>query len=299
MTVWGRLVMSDSTNPFLAMTALSKEQALLDEMYPEQKTELDTTLVSRSDGTKIEVYVPDCCSPEYFRKVVAAAFSAYLVGKKYPDMASVQAYFSGNGSLKKLAEVMSTPEYEQAMSLRGIHKTKIAAGISPEQSYALEILTDPSRSRQSFETKLKAAGITYTKYRSWLKNPIFNAVFSSVTENMIQEHQGDVNVALVNKAISGDMRAIEYYNQLSGRFNPDRGQLLNLQAIVSGLLEIITRNIRDPEILDAVVVDIDKLIAREGGENKAIASHETAPPVVAVTMPESNTDFQFGFEGRA
>lgn len=304
----------DSSNPFIAMTELAtidaEDKRLLDEMYPE--AEKETAIVQDNFGKHIEVTVPDCCTPEFFRKVVAAAFTAYLMGKRYPDMAQVSRYLAGSvnsGGLKKLAKVMSTDEYADALATRGIYKTKIANGITAEQSYCLEILTDPSRSRQSMETKLKAAGVSYTKYRSWLKNPLFASVFSTITENMLTEHQGDVHVALVNKATNGDVRAIEYFNKLTGRFDPDRGQVLNLQAIISGLLEIITKNIRDPQILDAVVVDIDKLIAKEAGalppappdipvvssavfDNTVLSNTVLSNTVDAEEVPE----FSFGFE---
>lgn len=279
--------MSDATNPFIGV-----DQDAVLPLVPEL-SDAATTLIKRSDGSLIEVRVPEICSAEVFRKVVAAAFTAYLTGRKgrYPDLASVNTYYSGSLSLKKLAEIMSTSEFDDAMQMRGIFKTEIANGITPQQSYCIEILTDPSR-RGTMETKLKQAGVTYTQYRSWLKNPLFANAFSSVTEDMIKEHQGDVHVALVKKATSGDMRAIEYFNQLSGRFNPDRGQILNLQGIINGLLEIITKNVKDPVVLDAVVLDIDKLIAKEGGEEfKAL----TSEPLDVEVVPDA---FNFEFEER-
>lgn len=270
--------MLDSTNPLVNAT-----NGAYDEPDNSKRTALKL-----SDGNVITVAVPKDCSEEYFRRVVAAAFTAYQVAKKIPDVRAVAKYMGKSPKLSKISSVLSSEEYRDAMLARGIRVGK-SRGLLPEQAYALEILTDPSRTG-TFQNKLKTAGITYTKWRSWLKDPTFSAAFNAITENAILEHQGDVNTALINKALSGDMRAIEYYNQFSGRFDPNRIQVTNLQAIISGLIEIIVRHVSDEKVLLAISDEIDRLT---GKELRALPAAGIVEDAIVVT---ENTEYTFDLE---
>lgn len=276
--------MTDSTNPLVAMFAETSNSTT-------PVGELSTTL-QRSDGSEITVLVPssEICSVGYFRRVVAAAFTAYSVSRVIPDIRAIAKYMGTKPSAAKISKVVATEEYKQAMFARGINVRK-NKGILPEQSYALEIITDPSRKNQDLGKKLASAGVSYTQWRSWLKDPLFSKAFNTITENMLSEHQGDVHVALVNRAISGDMRAIEYFNQVTGRFDPNRTQVLNLQSIISGLLEIITREVTDQPTLIRLSDGIDRLLNKEN-----VPAISASPADVMDAEVIENSPFAFEFE---
>lgn len=274
--------MLDSSNPLVNAT---------NGAYDNVSSDVDTksTNLKLSDGHIINVSVPKDCSEQYFRRVVAAAFTAYNVTRNIPDVKAIAQYMGHSVKLGKVSKVVATPEYKAAMLQRGINVSK-SKGLLPEQSYALEIMSDPARSG-TFNTKLRAAGISYTKWRSWLKDPVFRQAFDIITESMLNEHQGDVHTALVGKAISGDMRAIEYYNQITGRFDPNRIQVINQHAIIQGLIEIIIRHVTDENVLMAISNDIDRLQGKELPRLPAAIEIEDA-----IEVEENSDSFAFDFE---
>lgn len=214
-------------------------------------------------------YPAKVCTEAYFRRVVSATFTAYIAMRKasLPDVKTIQMYMSAGNkakpNLSKIASVLVTDEFKEAMSQRGIEWTGKQAGITPEQSYALSIVLDPS-SRRTFEARLKSAGITYTKWNAWCRQPLFAQAVSAITEGALQDNVGVVHTALVNKAISGDVRAMEFFYQISGRFDPAKEQTMNMNALLLSIIEVLTRRLgTQPELLEVIGNDLEGILASQ------------------------------------
>lgn len=243
-------------------------------------TKPTTSLTNLVDGTT-KPWWPSLCTEAYFRRLVAACETAYLANGRgrLPDIKQICTYMGRSPSEKKIASILLTDEFATAMSNRGINWTSKAVGITPEQTYALGIMTDPSLSRLGFGTRLKRAGISYHKWQSWMRQPLFSTAFQNLTESNLADSVGIAHTALIGKAAEGDMRAVEFLYQITGRFDPQREANMNMQAIVLGILEILTRRITDPIVLEAISEDMASLVS---------GKTPTAIDAVVVTPPEKS-----------
>lgn len=190
----------------------------------------------------------EVCTEHQFRTVVGAAYTAYTMDRVVPDQERIRALIGkGNYTKKVISKIIDTENFKNAMLTRGV-PWKNGDGLSAQQMYTLQILTNPT-DRRELRAKLKSAGVTYPQYRAWLSQPHFSRYLSTVTENMLKDHIPDFNTVLTNKALSGDVNALKFAYELSGRHDPNHQQVLDLQVIVNALLEVITRNIKDPTVL--------------------------------------------------
>ena len=206
---------------------------------------------------------PANCSAVSFRDVLAGASAAYTIHKSVPTIEQIAVFCTCRS--KTISKVVATTEFKAVMAQRGFPFDQ--AKLSPEQYFAVGIITDPSN-RKTLAVKLKQAGISYGQYRGWLKQPHFRDYISKVTEDMLGEHVQDVHTRVVERATSGDMAAIKLYYELTGRHDPQRQQMVDLQGIIGLMLEVITRYVPDTKALSSITKDIDLILS--GGVPKAL-----------------------------
>jgi hypothetical protein len=151
---------------------------------------------------------------------------------------------------KRIGYVIETPQFRDAMVSRGV-QWKNSAGLTGQQMYTLQILTDPSN-RGDLRAKLRKANVSYATYRAWLAQPQFSSYLNRISENMLVDHIPDFNTVVTQKALAGDLNALKFAYELNGRHDPNKQQVTDLKAIMQALIEIITRNVKDPETLTAI-----------------------------------------------
>lgn len=188
-----------------------------------------------------------------FRRVVAGASAAYSLDGEIPSIERIR-FFCGCPA-KTISIVVASQEFKDTIQRRG-YAWDTVCKLSPEQEFAVGILTDPSR-RGDLSQKLKAAGISHSQYRAWMKQPHFKDFISQVGEKMLGEHIQDVHTSVMNRATNGDINAAKLVYELTGRYDPARQQVTDLQAIVALLLEVITRHVRDTTTLAAISSDVE------------------------------------------
>jgi hypothetical protein len=123
-------------------------------------------------------------------------------------------------------------------------------------------MTDPTNKRTPGQ-KLKSIGVEYSQYRAWMKNPQFKNKIESVVNQAVGDHINDMQVALVNKAINGDLNAIKFVYEMEGKYDPNSKEVIQLRAMVNMLLEILSRHLAtQPELLKAVAIDIQSAMPK-------------------------------------
>lgn len=211
------------------------------------------------------VSVPAGTTKQTFRRVVAGAVMAYQMHKKAgkgKTLPTIEEIVRISGvTPSKVNQICATDEFRHAMRERGIFWTARDA-LTPEQTYAIGILTNPA-DRRDMAGKLKAAGIDYGVYRNWLKQPLFAAAIKQIGEDMLQEHISDVHTALTSKAVGGDIRAMELYYQISGRFDPAKEQQHDINRMVMLLLEVLFRHVTDTTTLEKINNEFTMVLSGE------------------------------------
>lgn len=206
--------------------------------------------------------IPDGEEPEKFRRVVGAAYTAWIgsVGKRIPDAEDVREYVP-NITLKVIGRIMETPEFVNAIRNRGVPWAS-EAGLTTRQMLALSVMTDPTNKKNP-AAKLRTVGVTYAEYRAWQRNPAFKAKLERIINNMVGDHISDMQVALVNKATNGDLNAIKFVYEMTGKYDPASKEVVQLRALVASLLEILSKHLStQPEVMAAVATDIQQILPK-------------------------------------
>lgn len=198
---------------------------------------------------------PSGVGQQTFLTLLSNAYALYVTDGSYDNERLQRRTGLAPGII---AKTLSSPEFNTALRLRGVSPE--ATGFTREQELCLQVLTDPSdgRSLKQKLDSLKPHGVTYAKYRAWLKNSTFRAYVNSVTEDMLSNNH-DALVQLERLAGEGDLGAIKYKLEMNGRYNPGQQQQIDLMAVLSKTLDIISRHIRDPEALQGIAQDMGHL----------------------------------------
>lgn len=145
--------------------------------------------------------------------------------------------------------------------------------LSAEQLAAANVLLDFSDSR-SQAAKLRSMGIPTTKYNNWLKNPHFARYLRTRAEDLISDTQHEAHTALLRNIQRGNQRSIEYYNEMTGRYNPKAESTMNVTLILVRLVEVIQRHVKDPDVIKAIAAEFNEVLpsAVDGGVNGNVAN---------------------------
>ena len=154
------------------------------------------------------------------------------------------------------------PSFWQAMESRGI-PWKRASHMTSRQMLLLTILTNPA-DRRDLEKKLKAAKVSYNEFRSWMQQPLFKATLDDFAARMLKDNMAAVDTALMSQALKGNLPAIQYYHQITGRFDPTRQSNMEVSSVLNRVVEIIAMHVKDPDALGKIGDSIQTLAVEAG-----------------------------------
>lgn len=129
--------------------------------------------------------------------------------------------------------------------------------LTPEQLAVANSIMNLSDKR-SITKKLQDFGVSPAKYSNWKKNPIFNGYLRESTEAQLGNSVPDVHLALIDAASSGDISAIKLFYEITGRHTQNSQQNVNLQVMLTGVIEAIAEFVPDPVIIQKIAAKIQE-----------------------------------------
>jgi len=166
--------------------------------------------------------------------------------------------------------ILNKPAFKRAMSMRGIVMSNHESGLTAEQMAAILSVTN-YLDKRSQASKLKALDISNIKWQGWLKEPNFKAYLHSISSDTFNDALHTAHEGLMKKVEAGDVNAVKFYMELTGRYTENSGQIENMKVIIAKLIEVIQRRIKDPELLRAISTDFNTVLT--GG---VLTVHESA-----------------------
>lgn len=110
--------------------------------------------------------------------------------------------------------------------------------------------------KRSRTKKLADFGVSAGEFGNWKKDPAFNAYLRERSEALLGNSVGEVHLALIDAATSGDISAIKLFYEITGRHTVGSHQDMNVQAMLVHVIESVQKHVRDPKILQAIANDI-------------------------------------------
>lgn len=160
-------------------------------------------------------------------------------------------------------ELMGDPTFLAALSNRGIRVPvggMIPDELTAEQIAAVGMVLDWHDSR-SHNAKLRSLGISNIKWQGWLKNPIFKEYLHSLSTRNLDDALNVAHEGLIKATKKGDVNAIKYYMELTGRFSGDSGQTQNFRVMVQRMVETIQRHVKDPDTIRLIAADFEIIMS--------------------------------------
>lgn len=211
---------------------------------------------------------------QFFKRAINAAYLAHFRGERV----SYEAITAIDGGLADptLYELMESPLFRQACESRGIPHENTDF-LNEEQVAALAILADHSVRRPE-RAKLKAAGVSWEKFQGWLHNPIFRREYRAMQNRVLELATERGDTVLAQLIDDGNMRAIEYANAMTGRYDPASREAVNTMSILQMVMSLVQKHVTDEVTLLKLSQDMERLATQGGLPQLEIMDAEVVEP---------------------
>lgn len=164
-------------------------------------------------------------------------------------------------TFQELNWAMKEPKWEEATWLRGIRPKN--SGLDGRMLNLINQLV--STTGGSLNQRLKRAGVTEAEYETWQHYGPFKRTLSEAAEKALANAQASVNIALTQRALSGNMEAIKYFNKFTGRFDDSAIEVVDVRALLIRVVEILTKHLSDqPDTLRAIGAELSVAAVAHG-----------------------------------
>lgn len=159
-------------------------------------------------------------------------------------------------SITAIQQYQSTPEFRSGMAERGIEVDTSVSELTQEQMACISLLTDYT-DRRGVTSKLRALGISSAKYRGWLKQKPFNDAIRKLASSALDEAVPLAETALAEKAANGDINALKYMFEVTGRYNPAQQQAIDAQELIAIMVDVAQEVMsKNPEMLEEFITGV-------------------------------------------
>ena len=214
------------------------------------------------------LYAPPGVPRQLFIDIVRAACLIHNLtdgnqtNQEWLDPQVIKNYLPNKVPVSTVETITRTENFTQALILRGVISPTQTA-LSGEQLRALAVLTDVT-SHASIETKLKRAKIPSYKWDAWMNNAVFRAAHDRIAHDIFVKAQSSIDNQVVSGALQGKLDFIKYYNEITGRYSPGRRAHDDVQSILNDFVDIVTRHVKDPKVLQAISAELSASVAKLG-----------------------------------
>lgn len=161
---------------------------------------------------------------------------------------------------------LKLPAFNRALESRGIipytlidERGRPPANLTPTQLDAVNTMMDIYDSRSKIK-RLKDLQISSQTWNTWLRNPTFKAYLQQRGKLLLKDAEPEINYALVDRARSGDMKAIEYLNEMTGVYTPAATKGVDIHGILYQVLDIVQKRIPDVATQQLIAMDLLAII---------------------------------------
>jgi hypothetical protein len=177
-----------------------------------------------------------------FERVLAAAVAADRRG----FFVEVESVLAQDGELKKddVELVWGSSKFQRSLADRGIKVSRDGL-LSLRQETFLQAYLNPLNLLPP-QVLAKRMKIGVAELDGWMREKGFAAAFKVKSAENLERFLPLADQALGQLVQSGDMKAITFLNQLTGRFDPNAKGQLDVMGLLMMVQDIVLRHVRDP-----------------------------------------------------
>lgn len=240
-----------------------------------EESGLDTSLFESRQPSKAER-----AEQVLFERVLAAAVAADRQGLFLET--SVVLDQDAGLSREDVELVWSGSKFQRALSDRGIRTTS-NPNLTLRQETFLQAYLSPLNVKTP-QVLAKQMKIGLSELDGWLRQKEFASAMSVKAADNLRSYIPMADQALGQLVAQGDMKAITFLNQLTGRFDPNAKSALDVPALLLQVQDIVLRHVREPEVKRNIARE---LIALASGQSQLAV---VAEPVYDTIVVEASED---------
>jgi hypothetical protein len=166
--------------------------------------------------------------------------------------------------------------------------------LTPVQLVVANTMLDLIDTR-SQKKKLQDLNVSTTTYNTWLKDPVFQTYLRERAESMLGENQHEAHLALLDKVRMGDMKALEFYYEMTGQYTRASASQQNvasvavdIQNLLVRIIEIINDEVDDPQVKMIIADRFKELMVARTIAGELVKPEIIVPEIAAarVITPE-------------
>lgn len=179
---------------------------------------------------------------------------------KFPSKRSLDTHVRSLGfrPSQDWDEYLADAELEEILINRGLPTYDSPTNrIDSNFALATTLICDISDKR-SKAAKLKDAGLTTRQWTGFLKRRSHYNYFTERLQRVWNDEvEPNAKLAISRAVEAGDLTAVKYFHEYTDRYRPQDQQVVNLQLIITGLLEILAKHLTK-ELLQTVASELEQ-----------------------------------------
>lgn len=216
------------------------------------------------------------------QKLYEAVLAAAIAADRQGLFLEVQTILDQDPALRAedVELIFPSERFQNAMEKRGIKTTK-NPNLTLRQETFLQQYLNPLNllTPQVLAKRMK---ISTTELDGWMRQKEFGAALSAKAEDNLRKYIPIADQALGQLVQQGDMKAITFLNQLTGRFDPNaRSGSIDIPAMLMQVQDIILRHVTDAAVKRNIARE---LIALASGQSHFTALPEPTPTTDSDTI---------------
>jgi len=129
---------------------------------------------------------------------------------------------------------------------------------------------------------LDFVGISTQKLNSWMRDPKFAVHLRKRAEKQFAESDTKAYMSIIKGMEDGDLKATQLFLEMRGLYNPRVDVNINVDSVLTRVVEIISKHVKDPAILGAIADDLEML----DGVRPPVPVAPTRPEPITVSSQE-------------
>lgn len=160
-------------------------------------------------------------------------------------------------SLKEQAEQAKLAQMLDIGAAHSVTKANNSGGVGKHtrQRTAISYILD-YHDKRPIRSKLKDINVTTHEYQEWLKEAEFHSLMTRELQARFKNVDIDAHLGLSRLVLDGDLNAIKYYFEFTGKYRPNTETQINITVVLAKLMDVLVRHV-DSEVLDAIANSIE------------------------------------------
>lgn len=212
---------------------------------------------------------------ENYRKIIAFCEQKWFLGGVLPTPETLAGTF--HLSQKEIKRFLDDELVKQSFEGRGIPVIN-GRDLTPTQILVLNAIINPSETRSERKI-LSDASITAATFAGWRRDPKVQEYLLQRTEQLLGASIPEAHLALVDKVRAGDMSALKFYYEITGRYTGQNAGM-DPRALLEQVFGIIAKYVKDPQVLMGISTEFMALAGIDASaslDNRPVVINELAP----------------------